>query len=165
MATHNITYTRTHTSTYVADNMRNILRNIIKYYDLEPEKLLDDWETTSRGLRTWLEARDLRKIVIEFYKPGQSVAEARWDFPINYDGSGVDDDMWVDKNHLQLALLKSAQPSANSLYRVTLHVRPGAIDVDGFSDCNLLSTKNLKARSTGTLIATGDIMASGTYWR
>lgn len=164
-STFTLTYTRTHAATFVADNMRNLLRNIINYYGLDPEKLLDDWETTSNAMRIWLESGDLKIITIEFYQLGQTVAEAKWDFPISYDGSGVENDMWVDKYHLQRTLEKAAKPSADCHYRIILRVHPGAIDVDGFSDCQLLSTGKLKARRTGTVISTGDIMASGTYWR
>jgi hypothetical protein len=164
-STFTLTYTRTHTATFVADNIGNLLRNIINYYGLDPENLLDDWKTISNGMKIWLESEDLKNITIEFYKSGQTVAEARWDFPISYDGSGVGDDMWVDNFHLQRTLGKAPKPSADCHYRITLRVSPGAIDVDGFSDCQLLSTEKLRARSTGTVIATGDIMASGTYWR
>lgn len=164
-STYALTFTRTYTSTFVADNMRNVLRNIINYYNLDPENLLNDWELTSNAIRTWLQSGDLKKIIIEFFRTGQSTVEARWDFPISYDGSGVDDDMWVDKSHLERTLNKSAKPSSGCLYEVIFITRPGRPDVPGFSPCKLRSTEMLVSRNSGTVIATGDIMASGTYWR
>lgn len=163
--THTLTYTKTHTSTYVADNMRNVLRNIINYYGLEPDNLLNDWESTSNTIIALLQSGDLKQITIEFYRPGQSTVEARCDFPISYDGSGVEEDMWVDKSHLERTLSKSAKPSPDCLYDVIFINRQGWADIPGFSPCEFRSTKKLVPRSSGTIIATGDIMASTTSWR
>jgi hypothetical protein len=62
---------------------------------------MQDWDTIERGIRTWLQSGHLMNVVVEFFKPGASTTSARWEFPIGYDGSGVDDDMWLDKNYLR----------------------------------------------------------------
>src|SRR6202020_138258 len=70
-------------------------RFLIQYHKLDAAALVDAWPSwIDRAARTWLESGDLTKIVIEFYKPGATVASARWDFPIRYDGNGVDE-MWI----------------------------------------------------------------------
>jgi|SRR2546428_4919414 len=164
-ATATFTYNRTHTVTFVADNMRNVLGYIIREAGLDPSNLSDDWIVIGRGVRTWLETRDLLEITLEFYWPGSDSATGRWDFPINYDGSGVDDDMWVDKEHLRRTVAKAVPPPLGCKYRVVLVTRPERPDVPGFVATTLRSTGKLESRCTGTVVATGDIRASIKYWR
>lgn len=165
LATYTVTYLRTHTATFVADNMRNVLRDIIRDVGLDPSDLLDDWDVIGRGVRTWLESGHLQKIIIEFYWHGSSSAVTRWDFPINYNGSGVDDDMWVDREHLRRTIAKADRPPLGCKYRVVLINGPGRPYVPGFVATTLLSTEGLVNRSAGTVIATRDIMASIEYWK
>ncbi|GAC1659879.1 MAG: hypothetical protein NVS9B15_23430 [Acidobacteriaceae bacterium] len=165
MSTTTFSYNRTHSVTFMADSMRNVLREVIRESGLSPEKLMDDWDDITRGMRTWIESGHLEKIVIEFYKPGASSVSARWDFPMIYSGSGPDDDMWLDKNYLRQIIAKAARPSAQDAYRVLLKLAPGSPDVNGFSFVPFLSTSQLTSYSGGTVVATGHLTASATYWR
>jgi hypothetical protein len=158
-------YTRTHTATFASDKMRNLLKILILYHKLDPTALMDAWTDWIGGAaRAWMESGDLTKIVIEFYKPGATVAPARWDFPIRYDGNGVDE-MWVDRQFMEGSLAKSTPPPPGCVYRVLLCHRPGAPHVSGTADTDFLSVNGLVAREAGTVIATPDIMASMTYYR
>jgi hypothetical protein len=169
MATQAYAYTRaftqTHSIVFLSDNLRNTLREVIRENGLSPDKLMQDWETIERGIHTWLRSGHLNNIVVEFYRPGASVASARWEFPIGYAGSGVDDDMWLDKAYLRQLIAKSARPATDCTYRVLLCTNPGEPKVDGLSHCNFLSTGQLAARQAGTVIATGHMTAGATYWR
>jgi hypothetical protein len=169
MATHAYAYrqnyTRAHSITFLSDNLRNTLREVIREYGISPDKLMQDWATTERGIKAWLETGHLKSVVVEFYKPGSSIASARWDFPAGYEGSGVDDDMWLDKSYLRQLIAKSARPTLDCTYRITLSVKPSAPDVPGFSDCTFLSTGSLAARQAGTVIATRHMTAAAVYWR
>lgn len=158
-------YAQTHSITFLSDNLRNTLREVIRENGLSPEKLVQDWTTIERGIYTWLRSGHLTNIVVEFYRPGSSAAAARWEFPISYRGSGVDDDMWLDKNYLRQLIAKAKRPTADCTYRVLLCTSPGAAKVEGFSDCEFLSTAQLAARQAGTVIATGHLVANVTYWR
>jgi HORMA domain-containing protein len=158
-------YLRTHSITFLSDNLRNTLREVIRENGLSPEKLMQDWTTIERGIRTWLGEGHLNNIVVEFYKPGASNASGRWEFPIAYTGSGVDDDMWLDKSYLRQLIAKSARPTSDCTYRVLLCTAPGASAVPGFTDCSFLLTGQLAARQAGTVIATGHMTAGVTYWR
>lgn len=160
-----ITFSRAHTSTYVADHMRNILRDIVRYMGLNPADLLNDWETLGLGIRSWLRSGDLISIIIEFCRPGQSEADGRLDFPVRYDGSGVDDDLWVDKTHLIRSLARLDKVPSGCLYRVVLVASPGAPDIPGLFDTTLRSTGDLVRRGAGTLVATPDVVAGMTYWK
>ena len=164
-ATYATTYAQTHSVVFLSDNLRNSLREIIRENGLSPEKLVQDWETIERGIRTWLNSGDLTDIVIEFFTPGATIASARWEFPITYTSCGVDNDMWLDKNYLKQLIAKSKRPPTNATYRIVLCTRDGRPDVEGFSRCTFLSTGQLVARQAGTVIATGHMTASVTYWR
>lgn len=169
MATQTYAYSRTfsqvHSIVFLSDNLRNTLREVIRENGISPSKLMQDWETIERGIQTWLRSGHLNNIVVEFFKPGASASSARWEFPIGYAGSGVDDDMWLDKNYLRQLVAKSARPSTDCTYRILLCTDAGAPTVSGFSYCSFLSTGSLAARQAGTVIATGHMTAAVTYWR
>jgi hypothetical protein len=159
------TFTQTHSIVFLSDNLRNTLREVIRENGISPEKLMQDWGTIERGMKTWLQSGHLNNIVVEFFKPLASVSSARWEFPIGYAGSGVHDDMWLDKNYLRQLIAKSARPSTDCTYRILLCTNAGRPYVEGFSDCSFLSTGSLAARQAGTVIATGHMTAAVTYWR
>lgn len=164
-ATHTTAYTRAHSLTFLSDNMRTALREIIRENGLDPDKLMNSWETIERGILAWTVSGHLNRVTVEFFQSGSTLLEARWDFPVRYTGSGIDDDMWLDKAYLRQLVAKSARPSPRCTYRITLNTSNGAPHVDGFSDCTLLDTAHLASRAAGTAIATGHLTADVTYWR
>jgi hypothetical protein len=165
MGTYTYLYTQAHSIVFLSDNLRNTLREVIRENGLSPHSLMQDWETIERGIRTWLHSRHLNNVVVEFYKPWALAVTARWEFPIRYVGSGVDDDMWLDKAYLRQLIAKSAHPTTDCTYRILLCTDPGAPKVSGFTICTFLSTGQLAARQAGTVIATGHMTAGATYWR
>lgn len=158
-------YTRTHSVTFLTDNLLNALREVIRENGLSPERLMQDRDTLARGIKTWLNSGHLTNVIVECFRPGAAIADARWEFPVDYSGSGVEDDMWVDKNYLRQLIAKAKRPSSDCGYRVVLITSPGAARVDGFFGCTLLSTGALAARQAGTAIATGHLTAGVTYWK
>jgi len=162
---HSLSYTRTQSIVFMVDTMRNVLREVIRESGISPGKLVDDWDAIGRGMRVWMEDGHLQKVVIEFFPAGSSAVSARWDFPITYTGSGVDDDMWLDKSYLRQIISKAARPSTSDSYRVMLVVSEGARDVPGFATKPFLSTANLSSYSAGTVIATSHLTAHASYWR
>lgn len=159
------TYTQTHSIVFLSDNLRNTLREVIRENGLSPEKLMQDWEPIERGIRTWLRSGHLTNVVVEFFRPGATAVAARWEFPVGYFGSGIDDDMWLDKNYLRQLIAKARRPTNDCLYRIVLCTSDGAPWVEGLCDCTFLSTSHLSARQAGTVIATGHMTAGVTYWR
>ena len=159
-------FSRLHTSVFVSDKMRKLMILLVRYHGLDPVHIADAWtDWVDRAVRTWLESGHLRTIIIEFYRPWSNNAEARWDFPIRFDGSGVEDEMWVDRAFLEGSIAKAKAPPAGCSYRIVLQVAPGAHDVAGVGNTVLRSTDGLVAREIGTVISTPDIMASGKYYR
>lgn len=158
-------YARSHTSVYVSDKLRNFLKILVRHYGLDPQGVVDAWsDWVDLAARTWLETGHLESIVIEFYRPGHDIADARWDFPIRYDGNGVDE-MWIDRLFFEDSFAKAKAPPAGSHYRIVLITDPSRPDVPGVSRTTLRSINGLTAREVGTVIATPDIMASARYYR
>jgi hypothetical protein len=162
---HALVFNQAHSIVFLSDNLRNTLREVIRENGLSPQKLVQDWGTIERGIQTWLESGDLNNIVVEFFKPGASIASARWEFPIGYTGSGVVDDMWLDIDYLRQLIAKSKRPTTDCTYRILLCTDAGAPTVSGFTHCSFLSTGQLSARQAGTVISTGHMTAGATYWR
>ena len=165
MSVSTFTYARSHTATFAADNMRNQLKRIILAAELSPQDLVDDWDILGRAVRTWLESGHLLNIILEFFKPGNNRLELRWDLDVDYSGSGAEDDMWVDREHLRLTIEKAGKPPQGCVYRVVLKHALGAAQVDGMNDTSLRATDGLITRAAGTSIATPDIIAGLRYWR
>lgn len=165
MSTHVYTYNRTHTSIFVADNMGNLLRDIVAWSGLDPTKLVDDWRVVGNAIQTWLRSGHLYEITIEFFLPGSTSLVGRWDFPVRYDGSGVDGDMWVAREHVRRTVEKAGRPPATATYEVILGAHVGRAHVDGMGPATHRSTAGMIGRLSGTAIATPDIMASLKYWR
>lgn len=164
-AVYSTTYSRTQTAIYVSDKMRNFLKLLVNRYGLDPSGVVDAWsEWVDRATRYYLETGALTGIVIEFYKPGSDYASARWDFPIRYDGNGVDE-MWVDRMFFEEALAKATSPPPGCTYRIVLNTKPGTPDIAGVTSATLRSINGLTAREAGTIIATPDLMASARYYR
>jgi hypothetical protein len=158
-------YSRTQTAIYVSDKLRNFLKLLVNRYGLDPQGVVDAWSGwVDRAARSYLESGQLTSIVIEFFRPGATQASARWDFPIRYDGNGVDE-MWVDRAFVEGALAKATAPPPGCVYRILLSTKPGTPDIAGVTSTNFLSTTGLTAREAGTVIATPDLMASARYYR
>jgi len=165
MSTATFTFSRTHTALFVADNLRNQLRELIKAAGLDPTQLVDDWQILGGAAKYWMETGYLTGVTIEFFYPGGSRAQHRWDFDISYGGSGVDEDMWVDRDHIQRTIAKAGKPPAGCVYRIVLSCLPGRPDYPGMTPTQFKSTDGLVSRATGTAIATQDVMAGLRYWK
>ncbi len=165
MSTTNVTaFARAHTAAFVSDKMRNLMKILVMRHKLDPTALMDAWtDWVDRAARTWLESGHLQKFIIEFYKPGTTIALARWDFPIRYDGNGVDE-MWIDRQFMEGSCDKAAAPPAGCIYRILL-LAPGGAAVAGVSSTSFHSLGGLVPREAGTVIATPDLMASMVYYR
>ena len=155
------TYTRTHTAAFVSDKLRAILRRLVRDYGLSPEELQKSWnDWVDEAARTWLISGHLDAVIIEFYKPGSGRAEARWDFPIAYDGDPEDQDLWVDYGFFENSISKGKRPPAGCIYKIVLATKSGAPDVPGLGPATMKSITHLTARTQGTVLSTPDIMAS-----
>jgi Bacterial HORMA domain 2 len=62
-------FTQTHSIVFLSDNLRNTLREVIRENGISPNKLMQDWGTIERGIRTWLQSGHLMNVVVEFSSP------------------------------------------------------------------------------------------------
>ena len=106
MSTFVVVNTYTHSVTYVTDKMLMSLKEIIRCSGLSPEKLADQWSVLHRGIRAWLDSRDLEAVILEVYNPNTDALIGRWDFDIFYGTSG-DGGMWVNTDDIKYHIRKA----------------------------------------------------------
>jgi hypothetical protein len=153
----------TYSVTFVTGKILHSLKEIIRESGLSPEKLTDDWPDLQRGIKTWLETRDLEQLILEVYDPRNNVLIKRWDFDIDYSLSG-DGTMWVDTDDIRYHIRKAGLWPSTCEYCIKAITKPGRPKVDGWSNCTLRSTNGLVRYSIGTTI-NGDGLGSRTaYW-
>lgn len=164
MSTFVVVNTYTHSVTYVTDKMLMSLKEIIRCSGLSPEKLVADWKVLQGGISTWLNSRDLERVILEVYDPRTDALIGRWDFDLFY-GSSRDTDMWVNTNDIKYHILKSGQWPSACDYRIVLTTKPGRPNVDGWSAATLRSTDGFVRQSLGTTIDGNGLKSGTAYWR
>ena len=80
MSTHTYShvFNQAHSFVFLSDNMRNTLREVIRENGISPDKLMQDWSTIERGIRTWLafrasEQRCCRVLQARFVRGGRAL--------------------------------------------------------------------------------------------
>lgn len=159
------TYSRTHSVTYVAENMLKSLKDVIVQSGLDPGKLVGDWQVLSRGLRTWIAAEDLQRVVLEVFDSRTDALVGRWDIEVTYGWTGGDGQFWVDTDQIRHAVRKQGLWPAEADYRVVVTHKPWAADVEGWSTTSLRSTSGMVRQSLGGSIEHNGLGASAAYWR
>ncbi|MGO7881438.1 hypothetical protein ACC721_37390, partial [Rhizobium ruizarguesonis] len=81
------------------------------------------------------------------------MVSARWDFPIRYDCSDIDQ-MWIDTDFLKGTCAKAPSPPAGGTYRILLQPTATARPLPGRSSASYRSVAGLTAREAGTVIGT-----------
>jgi len=160
--------TYSYSVTFVTDKMLTSLKRVILWSGLDPARLTGEehWKVLERGVKTWLDSKDLEMLTLEVYRPGTNVLVNRWDFPIEYGyGSSDDGSMWVDPDAIHYAIKKCGFDPAGCDYRIVATTKPGRPDVAGWGPATLLSTTGFIRHSVGTTIATNSLAASTAYWR
>jgi hypothetical protein len=156
--------TYTHSVTYVTDKMLGSLRTIITGIGLDPTKFTNNWQLYERGVKTWLESKHLKEAVLEITSSTGSFV-TRCDFTIDYSYGGGDGAMWVDTDSIKFSIAKMGVIAKDCTYALKLSLGAGAAAVDGWSDCDFLSTAGFVKQSLGTTIGTNSIGAQAGYWR
>jgi Bacterial HORMA domain 2 len=156
--------TYTHSVTFVTDKMLGSLKQIIVGIGLSPTKFVSDWSTNERAVKAWLESKDLVEAVLEITSSTGAFV-TRCDFTIDYTYSVGDGAMWVDPDAIKYSIIKLGKIPSECSYRFILRVKPGAPFVDGWDDCQLLSTSGFVKQTLGTTIGTNAIGTQAGYWR
>ena len=156
--------TYTHSVTYVADNILKSLKDIVRMSGLNPNKLVTDWETNMRAIKTWLDTQDLKKVILEIFNPSTDELILRWDIDIDYGWSG-DGSFWTDTEQLKYHILKAGVAPSDATYSILLDTKPGRPDVIGWGPGSLRNTDGLVRHSLGSTINHNGLGASAAYWR
>ena len=164
MSTHVVVNTYTHSVTYVTDKMLMSLKEIIRCSGLSPEKLTSEWSVLHRGISTWLNSKDLERVILEVFNPKTDALVGRWDFDIFYGWSG-DGGMSVDTDDIRYHIRKAGQWPSECDYRIIVTTKHGRPNVDGWSSGKLRSTDGFVRQSIGTTIDSSGLKSGTAYWR
>lgn len=161
---HTQTIARTNSIIFMGDSVRGALRDVIRELGLNPIHLMTEWQSwVGSAVKLWMESGHLTDVHVEFFKPGATAIVTRWDLSVAYMGLGSDGDMWIDKVYLRQLIAKCPRPTAECLYRILLSALRGRPDA-GTTNASFKSTGSLIPRTAGTIIATGHIITTATYW-
>lgn len=156
--------TYTHSVTYVTDKLLTSIKNIIRLSGLSPAKMADDWVVLERGIKKWLDTKDLEDLHLEVYNPTTGKLVGRWDFEIHYGFQG-DGAFWQDPEAIKYHIRRQGLWPSECKYRIVATIKPGSPNVQGWSDTTLRSTNGFVKQSIGTTID-GSGLSTGTgYWR
>lgn len=154
----------THSVTYVTDKLLKSIKDLIRLSGLDPSKFADDWDVMECGIKTWLDSRDLEKVVLEVYKPETDKLVGRWDFEISYDFSD-DGTFFVDPDAIKYHILKQGVLPNTCQYRLLTTTKPGRPDVQGWTKTIFRSTEGFVRQSIGTMIDGSGLSTGASYWR
>jgi hypothetical protein len=158
--------TYTHSVNFVTDKMLVSLRRIIAWSGLDPSKLTDEWKILERGVRVWLDSKDLVQATLEIFDPRGSTLVGRWDFDICY-SFGIEDDgaFWVDVDAIKNAIKKCGLITTQCLYRIIVTTKPGRPHVPGWGPAQFFSTNGFARYCIGTTIGASQLASGVAYWR
>lgn len=157
--------THTHSVTYVTDNILKSLKDIVRLSDLNPEKLITEWDSNQRAIRTWIDSGHLERVKLEIFDPSTNGLIVRWDIDIVYSTGGGDGTFYTDTEQLKYAIKKAGVAPASANYDVLLQNKAGRPDVDGWGPAPSRSTEGMVRQSLGSTIEHKGLGASAAYWR
>ncbi|WP_071905016.1 HORMA domain containing protein [Cystobacter ferrugineus] len=158
-------YSYTHSVTYVADNILKSLKEIIRQSGLNPAHLVEEWDSTLRAIRIWLESGHLERVVLEVFHPETNALITRWDLDIVYGWAPGDGSFWTDTEQLGYHIRKSGILPSEACYTVLLHTKPDRPDVDGWARGSYRSTAGMVRQSLGSTVDHSGLGAQAGYWR
>lgn len=158
-------YSYTHSVTYVSENVLKSLKDIIRLSGMDPTKLTDEWESTHRAMRTWLNSEHLEKVVLEIYNPFTGALVLRWDIDIVYQWSSGDDTFYTDSEQLRYHIRKAGVAPEEARYDIVLKVKLGRPEVAGWGTGAFRVTDGMVRQSLGSTIEHSGLGASAAYWR
>jgi hypothetical protein len=164
MSTHVIVNTYSYSVTYVTDKLLTSVKDIVRLSGLNPSRIAADWIILERGLRKWLDTRDLEELLLEVFDPRTSNLVGRWDFDIRYEFSG-DGSFWIDPGAIRYHIIKQGCWPAHCEFRIMATTKIGRPDVEGWSRTTLRSTAGFVKQSIGTTIDVSGLSTGVAYWR
>lgn len=158
-------YSYTHSVTYVAENILKSMKDVIRLSGLDPAKLVNEWESTHRAIRAWLDSGHLECVYLEVFNPQTNDLVLRWDLDIVYQWSGGDGSFYTDTEQLRYAIKKAGVAPESANYEILLRNKPGRPDVEGWGSCPTRSTAGMVRQALGSTIDHSGLGANAAYWR
>jgi hypothetical protein len=158
-------YSYTHSVTYVADNILKSFKDILVLSGLDPSNLVDSWETTVYGLKTWIQSEHLKGVCLEIFDPRTDALIYRWDLEVVYGWSSGDGNFFADTDLLRYHIRKTGLLPSQTKYRLLVDRKPGAPEVTGWSTAEYRSTAGMVKQSLGTAIEHNGLGTTAGYWR
>ncbi|GLQ12141.1 hypothetical protein GCM10007913_40730 [Devosia yakushimensis] len=155
----------THSVTYLADNILKSFKDVIRLSGLDPGRLVADWETNTRALKTWLGTGDLERVVLEVFNPRTGALIVRWDIDVVYNWSSGDGSFWTDTEQLKYHIRKAGMAPSDASYDILIETKPGRPDVAGWGTGTYRSTEGFVRHSLGSTIEHYGLGGSAAYWR
>lgn len=159
------TYSYTNSVTYVTDNILKSIKDIIVLSGLNPENFVNNWESNTRAIKTWLTSGHLRKVILEIYNPTTDKLVTRWDIEIVYGWSDGDGSFWTDTEQLRYAIKKLGLLPSQVKYSLILDAKPDRPDVAGWSRGSYRSTDGMVKQSLGSTVEHSGLAGNAGYWR
>lgn len=153
-----------HSITFVTDKILTTIKEIIRLSGLNPSALVEDWEVLERGIKKWLETKDLEEVCLEVFNSRSNRLVGRWDFEIYY-GEVGDGSFWLDPDAVKYHIIKQGIYPSDCKYKIVTTTKPGRPNVNGWYTTQFRSTAGFVKQSIGTTID-GNGLSTGTgYWR
>lgn len=147
------TFTYAYSVAYVADNMLRSMKQIVTAIGLNPNKLLNLWETYSHGIEMWLADGDMRSITLEIYNPVTNILIQRWDTDVCYskrDGDGSF--IWTDTDQIARAIEDAGVCPIDAEYSIYVGIRIGARVLNNWCSVEERSAEKMERKSLGSNI-------------
>lgn len=154
----------THSVTYVADNILKSLKDILLYSGLDPGQLSAERDVLHRGIKAWIESKDLVKVVLEVFTPSSDELIGRWDVHIEYEWTG-DGQFWTDTEMIRSAIKKAGVLPSAAQYEIKVSLRAGHQDVPGWSSTKFRSTAGMIEQRIGTTVEASGLSGGVSYYR
>jgi hypothetical protein len=151
---------------YVANEALRTQMEIVGSRGLNIDYIASDLEVISKGYRTWLTTRHLKKAILEIYDPRTDKAVERWDLCFDYDSSGTGDprEFRTEMGKLKDFVSKLRKLPPGCEYHIIVELGDGAPLVQGWEPCSLRSIDHLKKKLFGNHIDTAKIKVAMEYW-
>jgi hypothetical protein len=158
--------TYAHSVTYLADNILKSFKDILVLSGLDPTNLVDSWETTVLGLKTWLQSEHLKGVCMEIFDPRTDALIYRWDLDVVYGwSSSGDGNFYADTDLLRYHIRKTGLLPSQAKYRLLVDRAAGFPIVAGWSSAEYRSTAGMVKQSLGSAIEHNGLGATAGYWR
>jgi Bacterial HORMA domain 2 len=147
--------------TYLVNEINRAFLEIITGAGLDPGDYTGNQAVIEKGLRTWVTLRQLETAHLEIFEPETGQLRTRVDLGIEYRDSG-EETYETDIGRIRDSV-QARHPGC--LYRIVVTTSPGAAEVQGWSNTELLDVSHLGRQNIGEVINTGAVGARMYTWR